>query len=296
MTAKVKNAIQERDDSSPEPLPAQGAPQLKLLAPAKAAVRRPRVASEVTRYERPSLTKGQREVSAFWVVTWNATGGTRLSRKFSVSYWGEDVARQKAMELHGEHIRIANAGRTPGNGKDKKGRESEPAAAPNPAPTPAKDPDMRYIVRHETCGHAWIVQFTRINTRKYKYFADSMYGGKVSALAVAKAWRDQALAEMDEPAYQIWRNNRTWQSGGSGNAGVSRGVAGCMRSGKLVESPFWRCTWKDADGKRQVRVFFIDTYGEEEAKELAISARLAGLEQVAREEALRQQTPCKQAP
>lgn len=56
------------------------------------------------------------------------------------------------------------------------------------------------------------------------------------------------------------------------------GVVGVCREGKLNGSNtklnyYWRAYWHDENGKQQKKIFPIHTYGEEEAKQMAISYR-----------------------
>ena len=68
----------------------------------------PRV-SEVMRHERLLDIDGQQRQCTFWSVSWQDADGRIWTRKFSVGFWGEAAARQKA-----EAIRAYQLSQTPG--------------------------------------------------------------------------------------------------------------------------------------------------------------------------------------
>lgn len=102
--------------------------------------RRPRV-SEVSRYEAlmPGAPGRQARVSAFWTASWYDGNGQTQTRKFSVSYWGEDMARQKAQEMHQQQLRWAqallakSAARALARAKKKEQAQAAPASPPDTA-------------------------------------------------------------------------------------------------------------------------------------------------------------------
>lgn len=147
---------------------------------------------------------------------------------------------------------------------------------------------MRNIRRVETKERVgWNVKIRRAKVRREKNFSDKAYGGKDNALVAAKAFRDELLAQLDTPEYEVWKRDRKVATNTSGIPGVYRGVAGSKKSsGRYIETPYWQAYWTDVHGKRQMRVFSIDAYGDEGAKALAIEARQRGLAQLARDVAL----------
>lgn len=246
----------------------------------------PRVANVVRRESKIPAAPGRPPwVSAFWIASWTDTNGLHLSQKFSVNYLGEEVSRQKAMEAHEQQLRWAQPAKVKLQAWSMP--EGEETNMLQPEGFETRNAAMRCIQRLDTSRHAWKVQIKRAKVRKHKYFPDTLYGGREPALAAAKAWREHMLAEMDGPGYEVWKREHTLASNTTGIPGVFRGVAGHKRGGEIVQTPYWQGYWTDMDGKRQIRVFSILAHGEDGAKALAVQARRQGLEQVAREAALK---------
>lgn len=296
--AKPPKPVLRRRTPPEKPLPRtrSAAPSGSTLEDARQEIKkgayrsRPRV-EEIKRHESlmPSIDGGPPRIDAFWTARWTDAGGSSQTRKFSVNYWGEEVARQKAMEAHEQQLRWIQAIKAQDKAKSLGPTTKENKSQPAPAPT--NEAPMLCIQRLDTRHRGtWKVQIKRAKERKHKYFPDSGYGGKDAALAAAKAWRDQTLAEMDGPDYQVWKRDHPLATNTTGMPGVYRGVAGSKQGGKVVETPYWEGNWTDLHGKRRRRVFSIKAYGEEGAKALAMQARRQGLEEVARVAASRQTT------
>lgn len=60
---------------------------------------------ELVRYEKSELGDGRRGHFAFWVAAWTDLDGMRHERKFSVNFWGEEIAQQKAAALREQQLR-----------------------------------------------------------------------------------------------------------------------------------------------------------------------------------------------
>ncbi|MGH6878666.1 MAG: hypothetical protein ACREHV_14990 [Rhizomicrobium sp.] len=113
----------------------------------------------------------------------------------------------------------------------------------------------------------------------HKSFADSKYGGNAKALKAAKAWREQILGTASDVDYALWRREKRSRPSISGIVGVGRYAVRYGKSRHLV----WEAYWKDADGKRHSRRFFISVHGERNAKALAREARGEGTAELRRE-------------
>lgn len=150
--------------------------------------------------------------------------------------------------------------------------------------TQAKSNPMRYIQRKDTKGHhAWKVAVRRAGQYIHQYFADAAHGGTAQALAAALAWRDQTVAELTGVDYAVWRRELMLPTNTSGIVGVSRGFVLKKRGKRTVKFAMWTAYWQNANGKRSTRSFSVNKYGEEEAKQMAISAREEGMQDVVRQ-------------
>ncbi len=134
----------------------------------------------------------------------------------------------------------------------------------------------RYIRRIDRNGtHSWHVTIRRAKQAITKHFSDNVYEGKQKALEAAIRFRDALLKKLDTDDYALWKrrlgcHNRNT----SGTPGVGRYVNKYTNNhGVVTEYPSWQAFWKDKEGKRHIRTFGVSTYGEEQARELAIEAR-----------------------
>ena len=143
---------------------------------------------------------------------------------------------------------------------------------------------MRYIRRVDDKGHhAWKVAVRRAGQYIHQYFVDTAHGGTAQALAAAIAWRDQTVAELTGADYAVWRRELMPPTNTSGIVGVSRGFVLKKRGKRTVKFAMWTAYWQNANGKRSTRAFSVNKYGEEEAKQMAISAREEGMKDVVRQ-------------
>jgi hypothetical protein len=108
-----------------------------------------------------------------------------------------------------------------------------------------------------------------------KHFSDTNYGGNEQALKAAILFRDAKLKELDNTDYELWKRRvGKHPHNTSGMTGVGRYTSKYKnRTGGINEYASWQAFWKDKDGKRQLRTFLVNTYGEEGAKQRAIEAR-----------------------
>lgn len=74
---------------------------------------------EIARHESMLLVDGCRRRCAFWSVSWIDAQGKTWTRKFSVNFWGEEVARQRALAIHAQQLRWAQ---TPAAQREAKAR------------------------------------------------------------------------------------------------------------------------------------------------------------------------------
>lgn len=132
-----------------------------------------------------------------------------------------------------------------------------------------------------TCTHAWLVRVQRRNRSHHRYFSDNVHGGKRSALAAAKAYRETLLNTLPEltrsEVCKIRKKNNR-----SGVSGVSRHEA----PGRTPTSPrhlFWLAQWPIGGGKAKQRKFSIKRYGERGAYLRALRARRAALKTLRQE-------------
>jgi hypothetical protein len=127
--------------------------------------------------------------------------------------------------------------------------------------------------------YGWLVQVQRSNRTSIKMFTDGVYGGKRKALAAAKGFLAQVLAELTTFDYHHRRRNVMRCNNTSGIAGVGRY--------EVLDNPntgnraiFWLAAWHDEHGVRRQRKFYISTHGEQKAKKLATAERKKRIREV----------------
>lgn len=111
--------------------------------------------------------------------------------------------------------------------------------------------------------------YVRLNwrgTQYAKFFSDKKYGGKQKALKAAEAYFD----ELDEKMPLDSQVGRMTVRNSSGIVGVSRTKSASR--GHSYE--YWQARW-GSGAERKSAKFSIQKYGEDKAKQLAISARKA---------------------
>ena len=145
------------------------------------------------------------------------------------------------------------------------------------------DTPMRFIHRVDAGHHPWKVALRRKGKHHHAYFTDSAYGDTAQALAAAMAWRDQTLAKISGADYGMWQREWMRPTNTSGIVGVYRGTNVRTKAARQYKSAYWCGYWQNANGKRSARSFSVAKYGEEQAKELAIRARQAGMLDVKRQ-------------
>ena len=141
---------------------------------------------------------------------------------------------------------------------------------------------FRYIVRvdHEASRtHAWRATLQRWNGITVKTFSDSVHHGKRNALKAALEYRNAILLRHSPLKHHVWVRTRLRKNNTSGIPGVGRyGVVANSRTGR--RQVFWLAFWVDEHGVRRQRKFFISSYGERQAKGLAIAERKRQLNRV----------------
>ncbi len=147
----------------------------------------------------------------------------------------------------------------------------------------AENNPTRCIQRIDKGHYAWRVVLSFMNQPFRQTFTDSVYGGKEQSLAAAMAWRDEKEAAVSIVDLEVWNRDRTRASNKSGVVGVYRHINVKKRKNGPVMFPQWIGYWQNANGKRSLRSFNVNKYGEEGAKQLAIRARQEGMEDVARQ-------------
>lgn len=126
-------------------------------------------------------------------------------------------------------------------------------------------------------AHAWRVSLRRHGKGYVKNFPDRKHGGQLAALQEARRYRDHIVCQ-NPPLIRsefccIKRSNNT--SGISGVCTYAKRYK--RRDGSIKESWYWEASWPDDYGASIKKVFAVNSYGEEMAKQLAINARQVGL-------------------
>ncbi len=148
-----------------------------------------------------------------------------------------------------------------------------PMARPHRSRKP-DDPAL-YGIHRMTSGEpgdgmqAWRVQLSRRNQKYLETFADALYGGPDGALAAAKLWRDEALANAAAPYTKREYAQHLRASNTSGYPGVRR----VDNPTEPKRGPYWMAWVNLPDGSTKRKVFTIKAWGEAQAKSRAIAAR-----------------------
>lgn len=126
--------------------------------------------------------------------------------------------------------------------------------------------------------HGWQVRLQRKGVRYGRFFSDSAWGGRESALEMARRYRDRLLGAIERKRDPEAPSPRSH----TGPTVRSRsGVVGVCRirqvSGAGVTYHFWQASWTDAEGTRRSVRFSVLEHGEERAFFLACRARREAL-------------------
>ena len=210
--------------------------------------------------------------AARWSARMTALDGRIRVRTFSVARHGEAEAKAKAERGLDTELQALETPAAP---------DAPPAGPSGPPPetrTPAAPGQYHDEPFYSLCpavgprGHRqWRVAFTRGGRLVQAGFPHLTYGGDAPALAVARAWRDAALAVLPPLSNiamrQIVRRNRR------------EGMPGVLR----VEDPrngaaAWIAIISLPDGRSLRRSFAVKRYGEAEARARAEAERLRMLE------------------
>lgn len=145
-----------------------------------------------------------------------------------------------------------------------------------------KSKNLKHISRVEQekkNQYGWLVRITRNGVTHQKFFYDSVYGGKNSALLAAMARRDDWLQKYPKPQHGNLFNRLT-----SRNTSNYPGVNRTRTSKRGVYYDMWQASWTLPDGKIVSRKFHFSSTGrtEEEALRLAIKARQQGVKMIER--------------
>lgn len=118
--------------------------------------------------------------------------------------------------------------------------------------------------------HGWQVRVQRRGIKYAKFFADGNYGHPERSLAAARHWRDALLAKYTDHTRICERSPRN----SSGVVGVSKIT---VSSSNGTTYHFWQASWSPAPGQRRCVKFSIKRYGDQEAFQRAVEARIEGI-------------------
>lgn len=127
------------------------------------------------------------------------------------------------------------------------------------------------IENYKRRADGWLVRLQRRKKKFSYFFKDSDYGSKSAALQAARQRYSRLVEENPKISRQEHAERETSRTGEI--IGVRRLLK--PRFGHVYE--VWEARWSPKKNKRRVKTFSIEKFGEEEAKRLAIEARLKGL-------------------
>lgn len=116
----------------------------------------------------------------------------------------------------------------------------------------------------------WTATVLRDGRSVARHFPDERYGGMAASRAEAERFA-AGLPTTDREELALMRRLRPRRNCRSGLPGVSRFIR------KPSGTAFWVAYWDDAQGRKIQRKFSVSVHGEEEARRLAIDARLTAV-------------------
>jgi hypothetical protein len=138
---------------------------------------------------------------------------------------------------------------------------------------PQEDYGVSRIDDDTNCAHAWRVSLRRNGRRFVRNFPDRKYGGGERALHAARTYRDQLLSENPPISRKdfcsIRRSNN--KSGTTGVCSYSKRYE--RRDGSIKENWYWEASWPNEIGESTRKLFSVEKYGEEVARQMAVRAR-----------------------
>jgi len=186
----------------------------------------------------------------FYTASWYTASREPRVRRFAVSKYGEQQA-----------LRLALKTRREGAAQSLKERQ----AAPTRRRRRRGPRDEKHIRRQDAYGiHGWIVSISRSSKKYQRCFSDK--GDRAGALARARQWRDQLLEKLPPPMPFRVRDARNT----TGVIGVALVVDVGRGGGRVAR---YKVSWVDAAGRRRLRGFSIQKYGDREAFALAVALR-----------------------
>ena len=127
------------------------------------------------------------------------------------------------------------------------------------------------------CTHAWRISLSRNGRRFVRNFTDRKHGDGQQALHAARIYRDQILRENPPISRKefcsIRRSNN--KSGTTGVCSYSKRYE--RRDGSINEKWYWEASWPNRVGESTRKLFSVDRYGEEKARQMAIRTRQEAL-------------------
>ncbi len=120
--------------------------------------------------------------------------------------------------------------------------------------------------------HGWFVRGYRNGKTYSKLFSDKKSGGKGKARALAKAYREELNAELEQipKAQRVRRIVLSDSRNKTGELGVSR-ITKRSTAGKPYE--VFSVSWRPEPGIQKCTSFSINKYGEKKAFKLAVDHR-----------------------
>ncbi len=120
--------------------------------------------------------------------------------------------------------------------------------------------------------HGWQVRLSRKGISTSKFFSDGKCGGKRKALALAREFRDEAVATMPKlTRFEIAQRKTSRNT--SGVVGVHYSEANFRKRDKVYPTKSWVATWSLSPGVARSRRFSVDKLGEEKAFKAAVEFR-----------------------
>ena len=118
----------------------------------------------------------------------------------------------------------------------------------------------------------WEVRMQRQQVKQSKFFSDSVHGGKLAALRVAKEFRDELELESQrmnvvEKSLSPSTRNR------SGIVGVRLHQQVDRRGEFEYHSWSWMAQWTDGHGRRRSKSFAVEKHGDVEGVSIGLAGK-----------------------
>ncbi len=127
--------------------------------------------------------------------------------------------------------------------------------------------------------HGYEVRVMRRGKSFHKFFGDNAFGGKRKALAAAREYRDELVAQHPPRSLKEVAKRKSSRNS-SGTVGIRLSEEVDRRGPNELVYQYWVAQWSPKPGVRRTRRFSVNKYGDEKAYRMALRARQKGIREM----------------